>query len=147
TSLRAGASMAKALSMTLALPVAGVSTLKALARGAGPGVIACAIDAKKGQVYGAIYRVSGNISEIAPAGIYEPDEFVAFAAGRCVDAFAGDGAIKYNMKPLIPIQRPSAITIALMGADELMSGRVLSTMDFLPDYLREPDAVSFAKEK
>ncbi len=147
TSLRAGASMAKALAMTLGLPVVGVPTLKALAKDAGPGLIAPALDAKKGQVYGAIYRVGKDVLELSPAGIYGPDEFITFARGLGADAFAGDGAIKYNMIPLVRIQRPSALTIARMGIDALAEGRILPTLEFLPEYIREPDAVSLAKGK
>lgn len=145
TSLRAGASMAKALAMTLSLPVVGIPTLKALARDSGPGVIACALDAKKGQVYGAVYHVRRDITELLGAGIYDPDEFVAISMGLGAVAFVGDGAIKYSMKPLVPVKRPSAITVALMGVMDLMEGKSLPTLDFLPEYLREPDAV--IKEK
>jgi tRNA threonylcarbamoyladenosine biosynthesis protein TsaB len=141
TSLRAGASMAKALAMTLGLPVVGIPTLKALAGDSGPGVIGCALDAKKGQVYGAVYRVREEVSELSPAGIYDPDEFIVISKGFGVTAFAGDGARKYDMRPLVPVKRPSAITVALMGLEELLEGKFLPTLDFLPDYLREPDAV------
>lgn len=147
TSLRAGSSMAKALAMTLGLPVVGIPTLKALARDSGPGVIACALDAKKGQVYGAVYRVKKEVSELSPAGIYDPDEFVAISKEFGATAFAGDGARKYGMKPLVPVKRPSAITVALMGLEEILEGKSLPTLDFLPDYLREPDAVVKQKSK
>ena len=145
TSLRAGASAAKALSMTLGLPVVGIPTLKALARDAGPGAIACALDAKKGQVYGAVYLVRREVSELLPTGIYDPDEFVAISKELGATAFAGDAASRYGMKPLVPVKRPSAITVATMGAREILEGKFLPTLDFLPDYLREPDAV--VKEK
>ncbi len=147
TSLRAGASMAKALAMTLGLPVVGVPTLEALARDAGSGVIGCALDAKKGQVYGAIYRVRKDVAELVGAGIYDPDEFVTISKRLGVTAFAGDGARKYDMKPLVPVKRPSAITVALMGSEDLLEGKFLPTLDFLPDYLREPDAVIGEKNK
>lgn len=146
TSLRAGASVAKALSVTLGLPVVGVPTLKALAKDAGPGVIACALDAKKGQVYGAVYRVKDEPSEISPPGIYSPEEFVALSSELGATAFAGDGAIMYKMNPLVPRKRPSAITLALMGENDLREGRFLPALDFLPYYLREPDAVIKRKE-
>ncbi|MEO0191899.1 MAG: tRNA (adenosine(37)-N6)-threonylcarbamoyltransferase complex dimerization subunit type 1 TsaB [candidate division WOR-3 bacterium] len=147
TSLRAGAAMAKALSVTIGLPIVGISTLRALARESGPGVIACALDAKKGQVYGAIYRVKRDIHELVAPGIFEPDELVGFALEHRATGFAGDGAIRYGMKPLIPIERPSALTIAEMGVDELSKGNILPALDFIPDYMREPDAVAKTKNK
>jgi tRNA threonylcarbamoyladenosine biosynthesis protein TsaB len=58
TGLRIGAATAKGIAMARGIPCAGVSTLAAIAHGAGelPGTLCCAMDARRLQVYAALYR-------------------------------------------------------------------------------------------
>ncbi|MHB8765940.1 MAG: tRNA (adenosine(37)-N6)-threonylcarbamoyltransferase complex dimerization subunit type 1 TsaB, partial [Deferrisomatales bacterium] len=57
TGLRVGVATAKGLALALGIPVVGVSTLRALARGASPfpGLVVPVLDARKRQVYAAAY--------------------------------------------------------------------------------------------
>src|SRR6185436_6504167 len=69
TGLRVGLAAAKGLCLALSKPLAGASSLDALAAGR-PGRVAAVTDAKWNQVYGALYedgrRVLGPVAE-APA--------------------------------------------------------------------------------
>lgn len=82
TGLRVGVATAKGLAYALGVPLAGVSTLEAMARGAGPfpGVVAPFLDARKGQVYGAAWDGLTGASLVAE-GAWGPEAFAAQLAG------------------------------------------------------------------
>jgi tRNA threonylcarbamoyladenosine biosynthesis protein TsaB len=65
TGIRIGLAMARAIALTLEVPVVGISTLVAFAgpllEEAKPGVIAAAIDAKHGQVYFQLFESNGRL--------------------------------------------------------------------------------------
>ena len=83
TSLRMGLSAARALSFALEVPLAGVSTLAALAAGA-PGALPV-IDARRREVF---TLVGGQPAAIAPAGLSN-----TVLQGRVL---VGDGAVRYR---------------------------------------------------
>src|SRR5271163_1086158 len=64
TGIRIGVAMARAMSVALAIPVVGVSTLAAFAApllsSPRPGIIAAAIDARYGSVYFQLFEPSGR---------------------------------------------------------------------------------------
>ena len=81
TGIRMALATARALSFALGIPVAGVSTLAALAAGA-PGALPV-IDAKRSEVF---TEAGGEPAVVAPAAL-------ALTSGRvCV----GDGAVRYR---------------------------------------------------
>jgi tRNA threonylcarbamoyladenosine biosynthesis protein TsaB len=81
TGLRIGLVTARALSLSLGAPVAGVSTLDALAAGA-PGAVPV-IDARRGEIF--------TLEDGVP--VVQRPEDVAVEAGR---AYVGDGAVLYR---------------------------------------------------
>jgi tRNA threonylcarbamoyladenosine biosynthesis protein TsaB len=81
TGLRMGLITARALSLTLGLPVAGLSTLDALAHGA-PGALPV-LDARRGEVFA---RVDDVPVVSAPEELDFPAE----------TALVGDGAVRYR---------------------------------------------------
>jgi tRNA threonylcarbamoyladenosine biosynthesis protein TsaB len=81
TGLRMGLATARALAFSLDLPLAGVSTLDALAAGA-PGAVPV-IDARRREVFAL---VDGEPLVVAPADLRIED-------GR---AYVGDGAVRYR---------------------------------------------------
>ena len=81
TGVRIGLATARGLALALGVPVAGVSTLAALAAGA-PGAVPV-IDARRGEVF---TLVGGE-----PACV--PPQEVAVAAGT---TYVGDGAVRYR---------------------------------------------------
>jgi tRNA threonylcarbamoyladenosine biosynthesis protein TsaB len=85
TGLRIGIATAVALGDAAHVPVAGVSTLAAIAHGAGDAAVA-AIDARRGEVFAA-----GG--DVAP-GAYAPEQLASdLAPGTLV---IGDGAVRYR---------------------------------------------------
>jgi len=83
TSLRMGLSAARALSFALEVPLAGVSTLAALAAGA-PGALPV-IDARRREVF---TLVDGQPAALAPEGLSN-----TVLQGRVL---VGDGAVRYR---------------------------------------------------
>jgi tRNA threonylcarbamoyladenosine biosynthesis protein TsaB len=81
TGVRIGLAAARGLALALDLPVAGISTLEALAAGA-PGAVPV-IDAKRREVFALL---DGEARTLAPEGL--PVE-----AGR---TYVGDGALRYR---------------------------------------------------
>jgi tRNA threonylcarbamoyl adenosine modification protein YeaZ len=143
TGLRVGLMTARALGDALEIPVYGVCTLDILAAGAlahrsaGDGDFAVATDARRREVYWAVYDAAGR--RRGEPAVDRPAEI----AGKLADlAVAGQGPVLY------PEQFPAALGPALPSAAvlaELTARRLAEEPDALlpplPLYLRRPDAV------
>jgi tRNA threonylcarbamoyladenosine biosynthesis protein TsaB len=82
TGVRVGLTTAKAWAEVYGRGIAAVSRLQALAAqapGAEPYVAAFA-DARRGQVFGAVYRRGGALERIGEEMLIDPEKFVAWAA-------------------------------------------------------------------
>jgi tRNA threonylcarbamoyladenosine biosynthesis protein TsaB len=164
TGLRLGISTARALAQGHDLPIVGVSSLEALARGVElvqdieldlpghpdlHGPVLALIDARRGEVYAASYRhhrMTMDPIAIAPADLAE-----RLAGrrewGRSPMLAVGDGAVRFRSEleragVAVPadssrVHRVSALMVCRLGrAREPVDRDAL-----LPDYRREPDAV------
>ncbi len=101
TGIRVGLSTIKALSFASGKPVAAVSTLAALAaklEDTGGRLLCPLIDAKKGEVYAALFEFSGKgrLEEIIPQGAYAPDELLSLMPPRRLVHFLGTGVETYG---------------------------------------------------
>jgi len=98
TGLRVGLSAMEAFAAAYGKPGAGVSTLEALAwkSGVDQVLIAPVIDARRGEVYGALYRrVNDTLNEIRPPSVMAPQQWFASLPAAGI-AFCGDGALRYR---------------------------------------------------
>jgi tRNA threonylcarbamoyladenosine biosynthesis protein TsaB len=95
--LRVGLAAMEAFAAAHGKPGAGVSTLEALAWRCGltERWIAPVIDARRGEVYGGLYRRSGTtLTELRPPVVMQPEEWFASLPVSEI-AFCGDGTLRY----------------------------------------------------
>jgi tRNA threonylcarbamoyladenosine biosynthesis protein TsaB len=146
TGLRIGIATARALAQARRLPLVGVSSLEALARGAGEAELVLAVlDARRGEAFAAAWR-GGSL--VMPAAALSPDALSQQVAALHGTALAvGDGAVRFRgpleaAGALVPpdldgAHRLRAEYVCRLGA----AGNPTDRDALLPDYLREPDAV------
>lgn len=155
TGIRIGLSTIKALALASGRPVAPVSTLKALAwklREAPISLISPVIDAKKGEIYTALYRKEEKelkLKEKILPGAYQPDDFLAQIPQNQKIGFLGSGLVVYGQKikqifqeKAIFYQRTNfiAFEIGLLGGDLLQAGKGILAHEVQPLYLRKSQA-------
>jgi len=153
TGVRIGLAEAKGLAAALKIPMAGVSTLEALAVRAGRGsrLVCPVVDARRSEVFVAAYRWGSGAelpTRVMAEGVMPIGEFLRRLRGRCL--FLGDGALRYR-SPIetampdavfAPPHRmlPSAEEIAWLGLRRLVRGESDDPALLEPVYLRASDA-------
>jgi tRNA threonylcarbamoyladenosine biosynthesis protein TsaB len=148
TGLRVGLAAAKGLALVLRRPVLGVASLDALAEAArGQARILCAaIDARWGQIYGAVYEEGRRVTD------YLAEKPAAFAARIPKDALVlGDAPDAYgelfrDFRRGTSELRPE--TIALLGQRYHQEGLRHDAVTLVPLYLRPTEAeIKFGGKK
>lgn len=154
TGLRIGASTVKGFALATAKPVVGVSTLEALAYNAiaCPGPVCPMIDARKGEVYTALYRANreGLFDTVVEEQVTTPDKLLTRIDGQQT-LFLGDGLeewseiIRRSLKERACFGPPNlqtvrASSVALIGMKKYEKGEHLDVMTFVPRYLRRSEA-------
>lgn len=142
TGVRVALAFARGLAVGTGLPVVGVTSLAALAAAVpGHGLRAAVIDARRGQVYAALYGPGGEI--LAAPFVSEPKEALEkleeYAPG-CSIALTGSGAALLG-------GLPAGWTVS--GADAEIDAKIVARLAAsapapegppAPLYLRAPDA-------
>ena len=149
TGLRIGIATARGLAQSHAVALVPVSSLAALAHvvpTGGPAAhvgdaIAAAIDARRGEVFGAAWD---DGMPVVPAAAYAPEDFARRVAGLRV---VGDGALVHrgaleahgcHVAPdTSPAHRIEGAWVCRLGR----TGTPVERDGLLPDYRRDPDAV------
>lgn len=151
TGVRVGVATAKGLGLALQKPVCPVISLEALAfaaRGAAPFLVPC-LDAFKGEVFAAVYRVDGDAIVPALEPFHAPPDQVAQRLGELgCDAAAvfGSGRVRYPdafaaWQPLEPaFDRPRARTLATLSLRVFERNELPALAHVAPLYLRGSDA-------
>src|SRR5690606_1391864 len=100
TGMRVGLATAKALALALRIPMIGISSLDLLAfpHRRSDRVIVPVVDARKGEVFYAMYRqVPGGLQQVVTPQVGPVDELVGDLLARSQDALlVGDGAHRYR---------------------------------------------------
>jgi tRNA threonylcarbamoyladenosine biosynthesis protein TsaB len=153
TGVRIGVSTAKGIAEALGRPVVALNTLEVLAAsfaGFG-GVIAPLLDARRGQVYCAVY--GGELEELAAPRALKIEDLLGnpAVAGAEAALFAGDGAIAFRSQiesalggkarfapPHLALQRAGAA--AWLAWRKAQEGRTMDAAGLLPFYLRKSQA-------
>lgn len=145
TGLRIGVATARALAKANDLPVRPVSSLAALAAGMSGTVRLPLIDAKRGEVYAALFSDGEERWPPAALGIDALLERLR-DAGTTPQA-AGDGSLRFRdeLQAAGVAVAPAESALHVVSAGHLCR-RALGSPDIapeqvVPNYLREPDAV------
>jgi tRNA threonylcarbamoyladenosine biosynthesis protein TsaB len=157
TGLRVGVATARALAQSLSAELVGVSSLRALARGAGRAGVLAVIDARRGEVFAAAYgpNEQGWARELVSPRALAPEDLAGVVAqaeergstrGKRWLA-VGDGAVRFRGD-----LEAAGVTVAgdssplhVVGAEAICALGVklpaaASYEEILPDYRRRPDA-------
>ena len=151
TGLRIGIATARALAQARELPIAGVSSLAALARGIGERPEAegrprlPVLDARRGQAFAAIHEANG--AQARGPFLAEPEELAAAAAAlEPPPLAAGEGSVRFRSEleaagAVVPadgdgVHRVAARHVCALGAAAEQS----APERIEPTYLRAPDA-------
>jgi tRNA threonylcarbamoyladenosine biosynthesis protein TsaB len=163
TGLRIGIAAAQGLAFATGRPVVGVSALDALAHAAtaalpaGASRVGVWMDAQRGEVFAALYRVGPgdgdrpDLAEEHPAIDATPGAVLArwqsIELARC--AFVGDGALVYRSRleaagiqasAVIEPTPPIAASVAALALARLATGQPFHPHAVVPIYVRRPDA-------
>jgi tRNA threonylcarbamoyladenosine biosynthesis protein TsaB len=146
TGLRIGIATARGLAQARGLPLVGVSTLEALARGASAEIVLAVLDARRGEVFATLKQGSDPSLRVPVA--LSPEALAERVRAMPVAPLAvGDGAVRFRGSleaagARVPpdedgVHRLRAEHVCRLGAEGVPTDRDA----LLPDYLREPDAV------
>ena len=154
TGIHIGVSAAKGLAFALDKPAVGVSTLAAMARNAAfaGGLIVCAMDARRQQVYNALFAAEdGVLTRLTPdravsladlaeelRGDPRPKTVVGDGAAMCADFLEAAGVPCRLAPPHLVMQ--NAMSVALEAEGQAARGGLVSAQDLAPVYLRPPQA-------
>lgn len=154
TGVRIGVSTVKGLALATGKPVAGVSTLEALALNAAlyPNLICPLLDAQKGQVYAGIFRLGdGGFPEaVKPERLSDLKDLLREFDGERV-VFLGNGALRYAklIGETLPgaslpidgrLHRLKASAVGLAGLRRYRGSGALDILTLAPKYLRLSEA-------
>jgi tRNA threonylcarbamoyladenosine biosynthesis protein TsaB len=152
TGLRVAATVAQTWQSAVGSRVIAVPTLEAIARNAlgcegAPRRLAVMLDARRGQVFGAIYTRDGNgeLHAVADAALHEVRAWLAGLHRPC--AVLGDGLAQHRQLVLamglvaLPEQLwwPDARQVLAIGRQLAAAGHFCNPADIRPAYLRPPE--------
>jgi tRNA threonylcarbamoyladenosine biosynthesis protein TsaB len=159
TGLRVGIATAKGLSMATGLPLMGFSTLAMLAMNIPHAnlTVCPMLDARKNEVYTALYRCRDLPELVGDECVAEPGGFIAAIDEPTL--FVGSGALRYRaliedtLRDLAvfapsPCHVPRASSGAIIAMNLLSRGKFTPPGDLAPVYIRpsEAELTRMAKE-
>lgn len=153
TGLRVGVATAKALAQGLRVPMIGLSSLDLLAFGVRQTsrLIVTMIDARKGEVFFAMYRaVPGGVQRIEAPQLSSPWEVASELMARSEEALlVGDGALRYQTAfedrraveiADVGLAHPSAAALVELAHPRALREEFVPHWEIEPLYLRKSDA-------
>jgi len=151
TGLRVGIALVKGLAYATGKPTVPLSSLALLAMNARESDIpVCPLfDARKGEVYGALYEFGAGVDPVVAETAADPAIFLRCLEGRVL--FLGDGATRYGelIKEIMgeraefagpDLQHPRASAGISLARDLFSSGGAILPAKLLPRYLRLSEA-------
>ena len=149
TGLRIGVSALKGLAWAADKPCCGVSTLEAMAQNLRhmDGLIVCSMDARRNQVYNAVFSAEGGqltrltpdraiaLSQLAEELQGDPRPMRGVGDGALCSGFLSEAGIPCRMAPAQLVMQ-NAVGVALAAEEMATRGETVSARDLVPVYLR-----------
>jgi tRNA threonylcarbamoyladenosine biosynthesis protein TsaB len=147
TGVRIGVAAAKGLAWGLQVPCCGVSTLEAMAKNMGiyAGIVCAVMDARRNQVYNALFRVeNGNFSRITEDRAISLADLGAELSQMEGEAYlVGDGSLVAKaalgdrvIAPAEHRMHQRAAGVAMVAAEMIAAGAICDAESMQPNYLR-----------
>jgi tRNA threonylcarbamoyladenosine biosynthesis protein TsaB len=158
TGMRVGIATAKAIAFSLDLPIIGICGLDVLAAAAPrtDSVVVSVIDARRGEIYWAMYRTfEDQLTQVQAPCVGPVTELVIDILERFQSAqFVGNGALRYRTDIVEALgtsiqgcefaeqrySRPTAATVVALAHRRALEERWHLAHEVSPLYLRQPDA-------
>lgn len=150
TGVRIATSVAQGIAFAADLPVLPISTLESLAAAAhrlyGEERVACAVDARMGEVYWAVYHMNtGEWQRVADESVCAPDLVDLPATDNWVGVGSGWAEYGEALNAKVGVRcavrdaelLPRAFDIVMLGARDFAVGKGLPAEQALPVYLRD----------
>ncbi len=150
TGVRIGVATAKAMAQAVKKPCIAVSTLEALAFSSAcfDGIISPILDARRGQVYNALFRGGRELHRLCEDRALALEELLRelCSAGEKV-LFMGDGTLVFEQEirealgdkayfaPMVTKLNLGG-AVAEIGLSRLLKGEVLGYSELVPEYIR-----------
>lgn len=153
TGLRVGVSTARAVAIALGVPMVPMSSLDLVAFPLrhNPRLVAAVIDAKRGEVFSALYRrVPGGTQQVRPPRVGPPEDLGAELVAAAEPVLAvGDGAVRHagvlgQVDHLelggTGFAHPAATSLVELAHPRALREEFVTPAEVLPVYLRSADA-------
>jgi tRNA threonylcarbamoyladenosine biosynthesis protein TsaB len=155
TGLRVGLAAVKGWAEVYGRPIAAVSGLEAVDSEAPVmnGTVAAIVDARRGQVYAALYAKDGDqLAPRIPECVASPEEFLellraSIAPSDLVIASPSPevfrealGKSSFSACPLLQVSSVLAPAIGLLGIAQAARGQVVTALELDATYIRRTDA-------
>lgn len=154
TGMRVGIATAKAIAHALRVPMVGISSLDLLAFPLRhtPRTIVAVVDAKRGEVYYALYRhAPGGIQRLSEPAVGSAQDLIGeLLLSRDDLLLVGDGALRYRdaLAADLPkaafadawLAHPSAAPLVQLAHAQALREQFVNPWELEPMYLRVPDA-------
>lgn len=156
TGLRIACGVTQGLAFGANLPVAGISTLLALAHGSSADKVIACLDARMGEVYHAAYVRHGNGWEEASApGLYKPEAVPVPGSDGWTGAGTGWAAYGTVLSTrfagktslVLPDAYPKASSIAALAVPMLEAGHGVPAAQAAPIYIRNKVALTIRERE
>jgi tRNA threonylcarbamoyladenosine biosynthesis protein TsaB len=147
TGVRVGLACIKGLGEATGKPAVAVSNLEVLARFGSAPLRAVLLDARRGQIYGAVYDAAGGI--VVPETVATLTDFLAILPAADLEFIAPDFAPFGDALPWTPRVTAGpdlAGQVARIAAERLARGEARDPAALDANYVRRSDAELFWKE-
>jgi tRNA threonylcarbamoyladenosine biosynthesis protein TsaB len=145
TGVRVGLAAVKGMAEVAGKPAAGISNLTALASYGSAALRAPIIDARRGEIFGALCDAAGTAVE--PACVMPFAAFVTLVGDRAVEYISAGFDPGFPVAKFPVTQAPVLLAgrIAVLARERFRSGAACDPAAMEADYVRRPDAELFGK--